>query len=246
MKGIKRAIDDCIVRREDLFIIGKVTLENKNDPEKHLRNILDYANISYLDLYLDVLPYSKDHIKNSKENHFKPISIYEFWQKMEELVKKGLVKSLGVCNYNIQCLSNLISFCQIRPVVNEIEFNPYNYQIFKNIKEFYDKEQIAIIAYNPMVMSVESRIWNKYHNDKLNPFKEKIFIDLALKYAKTVGQIILNWYYCLGIIPIPGTNRPLRIMENLYAIQFKLENRDVERICGHFLFRKPMIFIDSN
>ena len=142
LKGIKRAIDDCIVRREDLFIIGKVTLENKNDPEKHLRNILDYANISYLDLYLDVLPYSKDHIKNSKENHFKPISIYEFWQKMEELVKKGLVKSLGVCNYNIQCLSNLISFCQIRPVVNEIEFNPYNYQIFKNIKEFYDKEQI--------------------------------------------------------------------------------------------------------
>ena len=91
---------------------------------------------------------TKENIEKDKLGKFDMISIYDFWPKMEKLVELELTKSLGVSNYNIQCLSNLLSFCKIRPIMNEIEYHLFYIQ--KNLKEFCDKENIAIIAYYPM------------------------------------------------------------------------------------------------
>ena len=103
------------------------------------------------------------------------------------------------------------------------------------MKEFCDKQDIVIISYNPLASSMIARYYNSKKNDEFNPFKEKIFIDLAKKYKKTEGQIILNWEHSQGVIPIPGTSKTWRMQENLDALKFKMEDKDIEEINNHFL-----------
>ena len=111
-EGIKRALDEKICKREDLIIMGKLWINDRKDPEKALMTTLKKLKLDYIDIYMDHWPSGKDYRVNV-ENKFEMISVYEFWPKMEALVKKGLTKHLGVSNYNVQCLCNLLSFCKI-------------------------------------------------------------------------------------------------------------------------------------
>lgn len=227
-KGINQAINEGLVKREDLFIITKCWLDEKEDPEKALNNSLKKLNLSYVDLYLDHWPCGKCY---KKENDFKLVNLREMWPKFESLVEKGLTKSIGVSNYNVQNLLNILSFCKIKPVANEVEFHPYLYQ--KELKEFCDKEDIKIISYYPLITGAnyKTRFKNlqKIMADrKLDLLNEDIVKELSKKYGKTPGQIVLNWHIHLGLIPIPGTSNIKRMKENLVAADFKMEEKDIE------------------
>ena len=226
-KGIKKAIDEGIVKREDLFVITKMWPDEKEDPEKALKQSLERLQLSYVDLFLDHWPSGKCY--NGK-NNFKLISVKDMWPKMEKLVEENLTKSIGVSNYNVQNLLIVLSICKIKPVVNEVEFHPYLYQ--KDLKEFCDLENIKIIAYYPLIKGVnyKSRFTKIMNEKKLDLLNEEILKNLANKYLKTVGQIILNWHVHLGAIPIPGSANPERMKENLAAIDFKMEDKDYDLI----------------
>ena len=226
-KGIKKAIDEGIVKREDLFVITKMWPDEKEDPEKALKQSLERLQLSYVDLFLDHWPSGKCY--NGK-NNFKLISVKDMWPKMEKLVEENLTKSIGVSNYNVQNLLIVLSICKIKPVVNEVEFHPYLYQ--KDLKEFCDLENIKIIAYYPLIKGVnyKSRFTKIMNEKKLDLLNEEIVKNLANKYGKTVGQIILNWHVHLGVIPIPGSANPERMKENLAAIDFKMEDKDYDLI----------------
>ena len=239
--GVKRALKEGIVKREELFIVGKVWLDGRKDPEIPLRKTLDCFDIEYIDLYLDHWPYGKDYRKKEVDDPFEATPIYDVWKKMEKLVDKGLAKSIGVSNYSVQSLCNLLSFCKIKPVANEVEFHPYYYQ--KNLKEFCDKEKIKIIAYSPLVGGIVPRTWNIEHNNEFNVFNEQIFINLAKKCTKTPGQIILNWHICLGVIPILSTSKDWRMREYLNATKFQMEDEDVEAICNFALNGRKKKFV---
>ena len=99
-KGIKRAIDEGIVKREDLFIVTKLNIdEEKNDPETALKNSLERLQLTYVDLYLDHWP-----SVNKTKDGVKPISMVDTWTKMEKLVESGKTKMIGCSNYNVQSL----------------------------------------------------------------------------------------------------------------------------------------------
>ena len=223
--GIKRAIEEGIVKREDLFVVTKMWLNEKEDPEKALKQSLEKLQLSYVDLYLDHWPSGKCY--NGK-NNFKLVSVRDIWTKMEKLVEQNLTKSIGVSNYNVQNLLVILSFCKIKPVVDEVEFHPYLYQ--KDLKEFCDKENIKIISYYPLIKGVnyKSRFPKIMNEKKLDLLNEEIVLNLAKKYEKTVGQIVLNWHIHLGVIPIPGSSNPERMKENLAAFDFKMEDNDYE------------------
>ena len=223
--GIKKAIEEGIVKREDLFVVTKMWLDEKEDPEKALKQSLEKLQLSYVDLYLDHWPSGKCY--NGK-NNFKLVPVREIWTKMEKLVEQNLTKSIGVSNYNVQNLLIILSFCKIKPVVDEVEFHPYLVQ--KDLKEFCDKENIKIISYYPLIKGAKykERFPKIMNEKKLDLLNEEIVLNLAKKYGKTVGQIVLNWHIHLGVIPIPGSSNPERMKENLAAIDFKMEDKDYD------------------
>jgi diketogulonate reductase-like aldo/keto reductase len=233
-KGIKKAIDEGIVKREELFIIGKLWIEDRKDPEAGLRETLKKLQLDYIDMYLDHWPSGNNY---GDPNAPKQVPIFEMWPKMEQLVEKGLARSIGVSNYNVQSLLNLLSFCKIKPVANEVEFHPYYYQ--EGLKNFCDKEDIVLITYYPLAKGNGAKVYNKEHNDELDSFKEKAVVELAEKYGKTPGQIILNWHLAQGCIPIPGTSNPQRFRENLASLDFKLTDDEVKSLC---VYGKKMKF----
>ena len=150
----------------------------------------------------------------------------ETWQKMEKLVKSGLTKSIGVSNYNVENIFNILSICKIKPVVNEVEFNPYLYQ--KDLKEFCDKEEIVLFAYNPLVKG-EYVDRNDAYNRNLDLFKDNTVCYLNKKYPEyKKGQIILSWHINVGVIPIPGTSKPERMKENLESINLFIQKNFIE------------------
>ena len=123
------------------------------------------------------------------------IPVKETWLKMEMLVDLGLTKSIGVSNYNVENLFNILSICEIKPVVNEVEFHPYLYQ--KDLKDFCDKEEIVLFAYNPLVkgeyvdreVTINKRL-DLFRDQRINYLKNHYF----RKYNFTKGQIIPNFH----------------------------------------------------
>ena len=232
--GLKKALDDNLCKREDLFIIGKIWIDDRNDPEVALKRTLEKLQLDYIDLYLDHWPSGNNYANPDAP---KQVPIFEFWPKMEALVDKGLAKSIGCSNYNVQSLLNLLSFCRIKPVANEVEYHPYYCQ--EGLKEFCDKENIALIAYYPLAKGNGAKNYIKAHNGEMDIFKERIVEDLVEKYGKTPGQIILNWHAVQGNIAIPGTSNPKRMKENLEALDFQMSENDVKNLCQ---FGKKMKF----
>jgi diketogulonate reductase-like aldo/keto reductase len=224
-KGIKVALDAGYCKREDLFVIGKLWIEHKNDPEKAIKDTLSKLGLTYLDMYLDHWPSGNNY---TQEGVVKRVSVFDLWPKMEDLVDKGLTKSIGCSNYNVQSLFNLLSFCRIKPVANEVEYHPYYSQL--ELKKFCDLENIALIAYYPLAKGNGAKNYVKEHNGEMDIFKEKVIVDLVEKYKKTPGQIILNWEVVQNIVTIPGTSNKERMKENLGALDFKMDEEDIKRL----------------
>ena len=111
-KGIKRAIEENIVKREDLFVVTKCWVFDKKDPKAALKKSLNKLQLTYVDLYLDHWPCGKDY---TGENKFEHVSVKDMWPKFEELVKDGMTKSIGVSNYNVKIYQLFYLFAKLNP-----------------------------------------------------------------------------------------------------------------------------------
>lgn len=214
------------VKREDVFITSKLwnTEHDPKNVEAACRKTLADLRLDYLDLYL--IHWGIPFIHNGKNEtvadgmvQTEPISIQQTWQALENLVEKGLVKSIGVANFTAPMILDLLSYAKIKPAVNQIEIHPYNTQL--ELVDYCQKNDIQVTAYSPL---------GSTGGEALKPLADKTIISLAKKHHKTPAQILIRWSLQRGLIVIPKSTKPERILENSQVFDFELLAKDMEQI----------------
>lgn len=145
---------------------------------------------------------------------------------MEELVKEGKVKSIGVSNFNMKQLEEILKMCEIRPAVNQIEIHPYHQN--RRLVEFCCENEIAVEAYAPIGAGRVQDIWTK----SCGVLDDPVLTQIAKKYKKTVAQVCLRWGLQRGFVVIPKSVTPSRILENSLIFDFELSKADMTAIQG--------------
>jgi len=203
-EGVGQAIKESNIPREELFITTK--LWNSDQGYESTLNAFETSlkklDLDYLDLYLIHWP-GKDQYK-------------ETWKAFEKLYKDGRVRAIGVSNFQIHHLEELISCSEIKPMVNQVEYHPHLTQI--ELLSFCKKEGIQLEAWSPLKQG--------------QLLHDPVLEEIARKHNKSVAQIILRWDLQNGVVTIPKSIKEHRIIENANIFDFHLENEDMERISG--------------
>jgi diketogulonate reductase-like aldo/keto reductase len=220
--GIKRAIDEGIVSRSDIWVTSKLWNDDHADVMGACQNTLNNLGLEYLDLYL--IHWPTNWVKGSWPPVLaEGITNVTTWKGMEAVQQKGMTKSIGVSNYSAAQVQEIIDNATVRPVINQVEAHPYWNQ-FK-LEAALKPMGVALTAYSP---------FNQNAADKLDPVQERhsLFdapevVAAAAKHNKTAGQILLRWHVQLGRVVIPKTKTPARMAENLGALAFELDAEDM-------------------
>ncbi len=201
-EGVGQAIKESGVPREDLFITTKLwnSEQGYESTLKAFDESMEKLGLDYLDLYLIHWP-GKDKYK-------------ETWKAFEKLYKDGRVRAIGVSNFLVHHLDDLIATAEIKPMVNQVEFHPHLTQ--EDLRAYCKKEGIQLEAWSPL----------KQGQLLDNP----VLKEIAEKHNKSVAQVILRWDLQHGVVTIPKSIKEHRIIENSNVFDFELSAEDMERI----------------
>lgn len=203
-KGIKASNID----RKDIVIGGKLWNDDRgyNNIIEACKNTIKTLDCEYLDVYLIHWPASLAVHENWREIN------QETWKAMEYLYETGLVKSIGMCNFKVNQLEELMKHIKIKPMINQIEFHPGFMQ--QDIVEYCKKENIVVEAWSPL------------GSGKM--IKKEELKNIASKYEKDVAQICIKWCLQNGVLPIPKTTDKERMKSNLNVFDFEISQEDME------------------
>jgi len=238
-EGIKAAIGKNICKREDIFVTSKLwnTYHAKENVIPACQRTLSDLGLEYLDLYLIHFPISlkfvpfetryppewfHDPNAEDKKMVFEDSPIHETWREMEKLVELGLVKNIGVSNFNCSLLRDLLTYAKVKPSVLQIELHPYLQQ--QKLVQFAKASGIVVTAFSPMGHGAS------YWREDFAAVKEKVILDIAAAKKVQPGQVVLRWGVQRGCAVIPKSENDQRIRENLDVEGFSLADEEMEKI----------------
>lgn len=200
--GVGKAIKECGIAREELFITTKLWNANQGYEStlkafEESRKLLD---LEYLDLYLIHWPVKGKYVDS--------------WRALVKMYQDGLVRAIGVSNFHPHHLNDVISDSGVVPMVNQVECHPWLTQ--KPLLSFCKDNKIQLEAYSPLM------------HGNLN--KEPLLAEIGEKYGKTAAQVVLRWDLQNGIVTIPKSVRKSRIIENADIFDFQLAPEDMKKI----------------
>ncbi|HFI0149865.1 TPA: aldo/keto reductase [Streptococcus suis] len=208
--SIGQAIKDSGIPREELFITTKLwnDAHGYEEAKEAFAISLEKLGLDYVDLYLIHWP--------------NPVAIRDRWQEanaatwkaMEELVAAGKIRTIGVSNFMVHHLEELLKTATIVPAVNQIRLAPGVYQ--EDIVAYCKDKGIIIEAWSPL--------------GRGELFSHPTMLTLAEKYGKTVAQIALAWSWAHDFLPLPKSVTESRIIENLDFQDIELEEEDIQKI----------------
>ncbi len=204
MYGNEKDVGDAIkasgVPREDVFVTTKLwnTDQGYDKAIKAFDKSLNNLGLDYLDLYLLHWP-----VEGLRK---------ESWEALITLQNEGKCRAIGVCNFTIEHLKDLLKDTNVTPAVNQVEFSPFLYQ--KELHKFCRKNDIQLEAYSPLT-----------RGKKLN---DKNLVTIAEKYQKSPAQILIRWTLQHDIVVIPKSVHKERIEENAQVFDFHISDEDME------------------
>jgi diketogulonate reductase-like aldo/keto reductase len=203
-QGIREGLKEAGISREDLFVTSKVWNADLGYEstiaayEKSLQKL----GLEYLDLYLIHWPV---------EGKYK-----EAWRALETLYKEGKVKAIGVSNFQIHHLKDLMEDAEVKPMVNQVECHPRLTQ--KEVQAFCKEQGIQLEAWSPLMQG--------------ELLDNEVLQAIATKHGKSVAQVILRWDLQNGIVTIPKSTKEHRIVENSTVFDFELTEEEMNQIDG--------------
>jgi methylglyoxal/glyoxal reductase len=201
-QGIREGIAEAGISREDLFITSKVwnsDLGFESTIEAY-KTSLQKLGLEYLDLYLIHWPV---------EGKYK-----DAWRALETLYKEEKVRAIGVSNFQVHHLKDLLKDAEVKPVINQVEYHPRLTQ--QEVKAFCRENGIQLEAWSPLMQG--------------QLLDNEIITSIAEKHGKSAAQVILRWDLQNGVITIPKSTKENRIAANSAIFDFELSDDEMEQI----------------
>ncbi|WP_223700915.1 aldo/keto reductase [Sutcliffiella deserti] len=201
-EGVGKAIKEAGVPREDLFITTKVWNADQGYETTlaAFETSMKKLDLEYLDLYLVHWPVKGKYV--------------DTWKALEKLYKDGKVRAIGVSNFQIHQLQDILDVAEIKPMVNQVEYHPKLSQL--ELLNFCKENEIQLEAWSPLMQG------------KL--LEDEVLTELGEKYNKSVAQIILRWDLQNGVVTIPKSVKEHRMKENADIFDFEISDEDMQKI----------------
>ena len=201
-RAVGRAMKRSGLKREEIFLETKLWPSFYKQADA-VEKTLERLDTSYIDLLL---------IHQPAGNY---VAGYRL---MEKAYKEGKVRAIGLSNFNMEQIKEILSICEVKPAILQTEVHPYFQE--KELKKFLTSQGMAIQAWYPLG-----------HGDKAL-IEEPVFSRLAQKYGKSNAQIILRWHIQSGNIVIPGSKNPAHIKDNFALFDFALTEEEMAEIAA--------------
>jgi D-xylose reductase len=259
-EGFRKVLASGVCKREDLWVTSKLwnTCHEPQHVRPALEQALKYLQLDYLDLYLIHFPIALKFVSferyppgwfadpDAAEPRLEPIRvpIADTWRAMEELVRAGLVRNIGVCNFGVSLLRDLLSYAEIVPAVLQVEMHPFLTQ--EKLLRFCVEEEIAVTAFSPLGAASYYSIGMAGEGD--SALEQPIVQETARQHGKTPAQVLLRWGVQRGTSVIPKTTRSERLRENLDIFDFELSAEEVSAIGAlnrNRRFNDPGVFCEK-
>lgn len=197
------AIKDSSLDRDQLWVTSKMWLQDYayEDAKKAIDTSLTKLGLDHIDLYLLHQPYGK---------------VDEAWRALEEAQKAGKIRSIGVSNMTKKLWEKWLPAFNVMPAVNQVEFNPY----------FQQEELRGVLAKTQTTLEA----WAPLGSGNADLLKEPVLQQIAAKYGKNVGQVILRFEHQSGVIVFPKSVHEARIKSNRDIFDFRLTSAEMDAI----------------
>jgi diketogulonate reductase-like aldo/keto reductase len=198
-RGIGEALGHCDLDRSDYYVVTKI--EETDDAHEAVRRNLTELRLDYADLVLIHRP--PDHGVGEA-----------LWQGLRRAKRERLARDIGVSNYSIEQIEELVYLTGELPTVNQIEWSPFGHS--PRMLDFCHDNHIVIQAWSPLTRAV------RLNDDKLTA--------MAARYGKTPAQLLIRWNLQLGVVPLPKANHTQHQRENLDVFDFEIRPPDMVKL----------------
>jgi D-xylose reductase len=237
-EGIKRAINDGLCTRKDLWVTSKLwnTFHRKEHVKPALERTLNDLQLDYLDLYMIHFPiaqpfvafeerYPPEWVFNAQEGvmHIEPVPLMETWRAMEAVFDEKLAHQIGVCNYNSGLLHDLMSYARVKPSMLQIESHPYLTQ--QRLIRLAKQYGLSVTAFSPL--GALSYLELDMAKNSESVLDQAVVKKAANRVDKTPAQVVLRWGIQRGNAIIPKTSKVERLKENLNIFDFTLSEDEM-------------------
>jgi diketogulonate reductase-like aldo/keto reductase len=194
-EGVGAGVRDSGVPREEVFVTTKL-FPRGGDPDREIAASLRRLGFDYVDLYLI---------------HWPTDEPTRFWDAFERFAEKGLARAIGISNYGVAQVAELMQHADVPPTVNQVEFNPFVYR--RRLLEACRDAGIVVEAYSPLNQGYD--------------LEHRRIVAVAEKHGRTPAQVALRWAIQRGTVVIPKSRNRDRIQSNAEVFDFTLDDEDM-------------------
>ncbi|GME79597.1 unnamed protein product [Ambrosiozyma monospora] len=240
-QGIKKAIADGLVKREELTVVSKLwnNYHAPNNVKLAIKKVLSDLQLDYLDIFYIHFPIAQKFVPIEEKYppgfycgpngwEFENVTLLETYRALEGLVDEGLVKSLGISNFSGALIQDLLRGARIKPALLQIEHHPYLTQ--DKLIKWVQAQGIAVVGYSSFGPQSFIELGSEVAKGTVSLFQHETIKTIADKHSVSTAKVLLRWATQRGILIIPKSNKKERLLQNLQVNDFDLTEQEIAEI----------------